>query len=79
MKFVSRKLIFLIIVIAIINKSISLSSENINKQNKNYKDSVKIIKKCPGFYENIAKQDDIEVSNYVFFIFIISYFYTNYL
>jgi len=79
MKFVSRKLIFLIIFIANINKSISLNSENKNKQNKNYIYSAKIIKKCPGFSKNIAKQDEIEVSNYVLFFFIISYFYTNYL
>lgn len=80
MKFVSKYFILLIIVITIIIKlSYCLNSGAINNHKKINSNPHNIVKRCPGYSENLSKQDEIEVSNYVIFFFILSYFYTNYL
>ena len=79
MKFIRWYFFFLILLINLMNLNLCVNSErNIKKieTNNNY---LKINKKCRGFSENLLKQDEIEVSNYVIFFFILSYFYTNYL
>ncbi len=77
MKFISKYFIFLILVTAFLNISLCLNSEENPK--KTSINPPNIIKKCRGYSENFLKQDEIETSNYVIFLFILSYFYTNYL
>lgn len=79
MKFVSKYIIFSILVFTLINICLCVNPEG--KENNDHFDTTppKIIKRCPGHSENLSRQNEIEVSNFVIFFFILSYFYTNYL